>query len=169
MAQATLPGLKSGTYKVLFVCTGNICRSPTAEAVFRHHVAAAGLDKQIGIDSAGTHTYHVGEPVDSRSVEAAAARGFDMAGMRVKTIAEDDFQIFDLILAMDIHHHNFLSARKPNDARATVKLFLDYHPKMSGRNVPDPYYGSPEDFKQVLELIDEASRGLLAELKRQFK
>src|SRR5579871_3729658 len=168
MAQATSLGLKSGTYKVLFVCTGNICRSPTAEAVFRHHVTAAGLDKRIETASAGTHTFHVGETVDSRSIAAAAARGVDMADMRARKLLDEDFHTFDLILVMDRHHHNHLTALKPNEARATIQLFLDYHPKLAGRNVPDPFYGTPDDFKHVFTMIDEASRSLLAELKKQM-
>jgi len=168
MAQATLPGLDSGTYKVLFVCTGNICRSPTAEAVFRHHVTAAGLAKHIGIDSAGTHAYHVGEAPDSRSTTAGAARGFSLENLRARKVRDDDFRVFDLILAMDRGHYKHLVALKPNDARATVKLFLDYHPKHGGGDVPDPYYGGPDDFTQVLDMIEEASRHLLTTIKHHL-
>jgi protein-tyrosine phosphatase len=165
MAQATLPGLESQTYKVLFVCTGNICRSPTAEAVFRHVVTAAGLADRIGIDSAGTHGYHVGEPPDPRSVSAGLARGFDLKTLRARKVRAEDFRVFDLILAMDQDHHDHLEALKPNDARAAVKLFLDYHPKLRGGDVPDPYYGGPGGFTRVLDMIEEASAQLLAEIE----
>jgi protein-tyrosine phosphatase len=150
---------------VLFVCTGNICRSPTAEAVFRHVVTAAGLADRIGMDSAGTHAYHVGEPPDPRSVSAGAARGFDMTSLRARKIRAEDFRVFDLILAMDRSHHDHLEALKPNDARAAVKLFLDYHPKLRGGDVPDPYYGGRDGFTQVLDMIEETSARLLAEIK----
>ena len=166
MTQKQIPGLDSPGYRVLFVCTGNICRSPTAEAVFRHLAVAEGLHDRLGIDSAGTHAYHVGEAPDARSIAAAAARGFDMAPLRARKVRGEDFQIFDLILAMDKDHLAHLSAMRPNDARAEVKLFLDYHPALGGRDVPDPYYGGAQGFIEVLDMVEIASRALLAELKR---
>src|SRR5437773_2396119 len=105
MTQAEIPGLEPRVYKVLFVCTGNICRSPTAEAVFRRFTVDAGLGDRIGIDSAGTHAYHIGEPPDARSVATGKARGFDMALLRARKVRRDDFLAFDLILAMDKGHH----------------------------------------------------------------
>ena len=146
------------------MCTGNICRSPTAEAVFRHFTASAGLAERIGIDSAGTHGYHVGDPPDPRSIAAGAARGFDMKTLRARKVRTEDFRVFDLILAMDQEHHAHLSALRPREARATVKLFLDYHPKLRGGDVPDPYYGGKEGFDEVLDMIEEASRALLADI-----
>jgi protein-tyrosine phosphatase len=128
-------------------------------------VTAAGLADRIGIDSAGTHAYHVGEAPDPRSISAGAARGFEMADLRARKVRAADFLLFDLILAMDRDHHDHLEALKPNDGRAAVKLFLDYHPKLRGRDVPDPYYGGPEGFQHVLDMIEEASERLLAEIK----
>jgi protein-tyrosine phosphatase len=166
MTQKELPGLEASRYRVLFVCTGNICRSPTAEGVFRHLVAAAGLDSAIGIDSAGTHDYHVGDPPDSRSIAAAKARGVDLTSLRARKVRRQDFYVFDLILAMDSGHYAHLAALRPNDAKAEVKLFLDYHPAIKSRDVPDPYYGGPEGFIHVIEMIEAASHRLLAEIKR---
>ena len=166
MTQKEIPGLGPRLYRVLFVCTGNICRSPTAEAVFRHMAEQAGVSASIGIDSAGTHDYHVGDPPDARSVAAAKTRGFDMSALRARKVRRDDFNVFDLILAMDSDHHAHLMALRPNDAKAEVKLFLDYHPEKRVRDVPDPYYGGPEGFAHVLDLIEATSASLLAEIKR---
>jgi protein-tyrosine phosphatase len=169
MTQATLPGLGVETYKVLFVCTGNICRSPTAEAVFRHHVTAAGLAGRIGMDSAGTHGYHIGEPPDPRSVAEGARRGFKLDALRARKVRAEDFRLFDLILAMDSEHLAHLKALQPQGSKATVRLFLDYHPDTRGGDVPDPYYGNRTGFAHVLDLIDAASRELLADVRRQFQ
>ncbi len=149
------------TVRFLFVCTGNICRSPTAEGVFRHLAAAAGLADAIEADSAGTHGYHVGEPPDSRTIAAAADRGFDLAALRARRVKQDDFYRFDLILAMDRDHFAHLLAMRPNDACADVKLFLDYHPAAPHKDVPDPYYGGREGFDLVLDLAEQTSRALL--------
>jgi protein-tyrosine phosphatase len=166
MTQKEIPGLDPRPYRVLFVCTGNICRSPTAEAVFRHIADEAGLAQRIAVDSAGTHDYHVGDPPDPRSVAAAALRGFDLTPLRARKVRREDFHTFDLILAMDRDHHDHLAALRPNDARAEVKLFLHYHPAPRTLDVPDPYYGGPEGFTEVLDLIETASRSLLNEIKR---
>lgn len=151
--------------KVLFVCTGNICRSPTAEGVFRHMVEEAGLGQHIAMDSAGTHGYHIGDPPDPRSCEAAAARGFDLSALRARKVTAHDFQDFDLILAMDRGHFAHLEAMRPKDARATLKLYLDFHPGSRTKDVPDPYYGGPEGFARVLDMIEATSRALLAHAK----
>jgi len=151
--------------KILFVCTGNICRSPTAEGVFRHLVAAAGLETRVGIDSAGTHGYHIGDPPDRRSCDIAASRGFDLSALRARKVQARDFQDFDLILAMDRGHLAHLRAIRPDGARAEVKLFLDFHPAARGQDVPDPYYGGPEGFADVLEMIEDTSHALLEHVK----
>lgn len=148
--------------RVLFVCTGNICRSPTAEGVFRHLAVDAGI--AVEADSAGTHGYHIGEPPDPRTVAAAARRGFDLNSLRARRVKREDFNQFDLILAMDRGHLAHLETMRPQDARAQVKLFLDYHPETK-RDVPDPYYGGPEGFEHVLDLVEAASRGLLDDLR----
>ena len=151
-------------FRVLFVCTGNICRSPTAEAVLRKFVAAEGLSDRIGIDSAGTQNYHSGAPPDPRSIAAGAARGFDLSGLRARRVRTDDFHTFDLILAMDSDHLAHLAALRPNDARAEIKLLLAYHPTLRGGDVPDPYYGGAGGFDDVLDMIEHAGRNLLASI-----
>ncbi|MBY0511750.1 MAG: low molecular weight phosphotyrosine protein phosphatase [Rhodospirillaceae bacterium] len=149
--------------KVLFVCTGNICRSPNAEGIFRHFAAAD--DVEIETDSAGTHGYHIGEEPDPRTVKAAAARGFNLSALRARRVTREDFEKFDLILAMDRGHFAHLDAMRPNGARAQVKLFLDYHPGGKLKDVPDPYYGGPQGFEDVLDIVEETSRALLARLR----
>jgi protein-tyrosine phosphatase len=155
-------------YRVLFVCTGNICRSPTAEGALRRAVAQAGLDTQIDIDSAGTHGYHIGESPDPRSIVAAAKRGIDIAGLKARRVQTADFETFDLILAMDHGHLNHLRAMRRESHKAEVRLFLDFHSDERHRDVPDPYYGGPQDFELVLDLSEEASRGLLSALRAKL-
>ncbi len=147
--------------RVLFVCTGNICRSPTAEGVFRRAVEAAGLAGVIETDSAGTHGYHIGAAPDPRSIAAARGRGVDLSGLRARKVTAGDFDCFDLILAMDEGHHRHLKAMYPPGARAKLALFLDFHPSPSGRDVPDPYYGNAAGFEDVLDLIEAAMPQLL--------
>ncbi len=146
---------------VLFVCTGNICRSPTAEGVFRHFVQVAGLADQFQIESAGTSSAHVGEPPDSRSQRAARQRGYDLSAQRARQVQRDDFHRFDLILAMDAGHLRQLQRMAPKGSPAKLALFLDYAPNQPVRDVPDPYYGGPDGFSQVLDLIEAGAEGVL--------
>lgn len=155
--------------RVLFVCTGNICRSPTAEGVFRHFVEEAGYGAMIESRSAGTHGYHIGEGPDPRTVAAARRRGFDLSAQRAQKVRIEDFQTFDLILAMDRGHLAHLEALRPNGARAEVHLFLEYHPDGKLEDVPDPYYGGPDGFEHVLDMIERASKVLLGRISAGFK
>lgn len=147
--------------RVLFVCMGNICRSPTAEGVFRHLVGQQGLSAEIIIDSAGTHDYHVGDPPDARSQAAAARRGYDLSTLRARQVARDDFRAFDYILAMDETNLRQLRQQCPEDCRDRLKLFLEFADDGAVREVPDPYYGGAQGFEQVLDLVEQAARGLL--------
>lgn len=157
-----MPESKERT-SVLFVCMGNICRSPTAEGVFRYHVEAAGLAEHIDIDSAGTHAYHVGEPADQRARAAAERRGMSLDGIRARRVSSVDFERFDYILAMDEDNLARLEVEAPAEHRHKLRLFLEYS-KTGEREVPDPYYGGAAGFERVLDLVDDASRGLLATL-----
>lgn len=150
--------------RVLFVCMGNICRSPTAEGIFRAQVRAAGLANVIATDSAGTHGYHVGEPPDSRAIEAAARRGIDITDLRARRVQAEDFKRFDLVLAMDRENLGQLSRLCPRDAVERPRLFMDFAPDLEAHDVPDPYYGGPDGFEHVLDLVEAASRGLLDHL-----
>jgi protein-tyrosine phosphatase len=151
---------------ILFVCMGNICRSPTAEGVFRQRAAAAGLDLEI--DSAGTHAYHVGNPPDARSSRHAALRGYDLSAQRARQVAASDFERYDHLLAMD--HENFarLQAACPPQHRHKLALFMQYatHSDSDSDIVPDPYYGGPNGFDQVLDYVEDASDGLIAALQK---
>ena len=152
--------------KVLFVCTGNICRSPTAEGVFRHLANAAGLGNDAKIESAGTHSYHVGNPPDPRTVRAAANRGIDLSNQRARRVRREDFHKFDLILAMDRSHLEHLRALRPKDSLAEVRLFLDYHPSEILKDVPDPYYGGANGFEDVLDMIEQTITQLIKILRQ---
>ena len=148
---------------VLFVCMGNICRSPTAEGVFRFHVEGAGLAEHIEIDSAGTHAYHVGEPADQRARAAAQKRGMSLEGIRARRVSSDDFERFDYILAMDEDNLARLEDEAPPEHRHKLRLFLEFA-ETGEREVPDPYYGGAAGFERVLDLVEAASRGLLETL-----
>jgi protein-tyrosine phosphatase len=166
------PGMKNQAppvTRVLFVCTGNICRSPTAEGVFRHVVAAAGLSGRFHIDSAGTHGYHIGEPPDSRAVALARTRGYDLSGLRARQITAADYADFDLLLAMDRGHLKILRRQAPPHEVERARLFLSYAPDCGTDDVPDPYYGDERDFVQALDLIELGSRALLDALIRPEK
>lgn len=153
--------------KILFVCLGNICRSPTAEAVFRHLVArqAPGLD--VTIASAGIGNWHIGEPPDERAQAAALRRGFDMSAQRARQLVREDFTHFDLILAMDRENLAELRRRAPQDTHERVRLFLEFADEPDVDEVPDPYYGGAAGFERVLDLTEAAARGLLEYLTNQ--
>ncbi|CAE6910510.1 low molecular weight protein-tyrosine-phosphatase [Ectopseudomonas khazarica] len=150
--------------KVLFVCLGNICRSPTAEGVFRHKLRAAGLEGQVQVDSAGTGDWHVGKAPDSRTRQAAQRRGYDLSAQRARQVEVADFQRFDLILAMDQSNLRNLQALRPAGARADLDLYLRRF-DLALDEVPDPYYGGEDGFEQVLDLIEQASDALLIEIR----
>jgi protein-tyrosine phosphatase len=153
--------------RILFVCMGNICRSPTAEGVFRHALAQHGLDFILEIDSAGTHDYHIGEPPDRRASAAAQSRGIDLTALRARQVAEHDFARFDLILAMDEQNLEELQRRASPAHRDRIKLIMDYAPAAARRIVPDPYYGGPLGFEEVLDLLEQAAEGLIQELTKR--
>ena len=153
--------------RVLFVCTGNICRSPTAEGVFRRLVEDAGLAHVIEIDSAGTGAWHAGEPPDARSQEAALRRGIDLSAQQARPVDRDDFHAFDVIVAMDRGHLRELHRAAPPGATARIELLLDHAPE-HGRDVPDPYYGAGDGFERVLDMIEAAGAGLLAALREDI-
>ena len=153
--------------KILFVCLGNICRSPTAEGVLRHLAEQEAPRLALDIDSAGTADYHIGAPPDLRSQRAALRRGIDLSGLRARQVTQDDFARFDLILAMDRDNLRELQAMKPPHSRAVLKLFMEYAPELNLHDVPDPYYRDAGAFEEVLDLTGAASRGLLASLQHR--
>ena len=157
--------MRVGPLSVLFVCTGNICRSPTAEAVFRKLVADAGMSGAILTDSAGTHGYHVGEAPDSRALSAGAHRGYDLSALRARTIKHADFQRFDLVVAMDRGHLAILSRMADASAAHKLKLMMSYASRFKEKDVPDPYYGGARDFERVLDMLEDSARGLLESLR----
>jgi len=152
--------------KVLMVCLGNICRSPTAEVVFRAHVQEAGLGDHVAVDSAGTSDWHAGAAPDARSIHHAAGRHYDLTSLRARQVCPADFLEFDYILAMDLQNLRDLEARCPPAQRHKLALFLQ-HGKGQLQELPDPYTHGAEQFEQVLDLVEDASRGLLDCLRRQ--
>jgi protein-tyrosine phosphatase len=152
---------------VLFVCLGNICRSPTAEGVFTKLVQDEGLGNRIRIDSAGTHAYHVGNPPDARAQAAARKRGVELADLRARKVLADDFEVFDYVLAMDLNNYEDLSEICPPGQEHKLSLFLEFAPDASVREVPDPYYGGATGFERVLDLVEQAALGLLEDIKRR--
>ena len=153
--------------KVLFVCLGNICRSPTAEGVFRHLVQQEGLDAQIITDSAGTHAYHVGAPPDQRAQQTARGRGIDLSDLRGRKAVATDFDKFDYILAMDSENYENLLRICPPEQRDKLHMFLDFAPHVNESEVPDPYYGGTKGFDRVFDMVEHASRGLLEDIRKQ--
>ena len=145
--------------KVLFVCMGNICRSPTAEGVFNKLLSDQGTSNQFLIDSAGTHAYHIGEGSDHRAQQTARGRGVDLSSIRARKVSLSDFEQFDHILAMDSDNYHLLLAASPSKHHHKIKLFLDYAPEAGESDVPDPYYGGKNGFEHVFDLVEDASQG----------
>lgn len=156
------------TYRILLVCMGNICRSPTAEVVLRQFIRHNRLGDKVEVDSAGTHGYHVGEPPDQRTQRAAAARGYNLSQLRARKVAPQDIEYFDLILAMDKSNLDSLHRIAPEDAKDRIKLFMDYAHNFEDEEVPDPYYGLGHGFDLVLDMVEDAAQGLVDELKMKF-
>jgi len=152
--------------RVLFVCMGNICRSPTAEGVFRKVLEARAPGLAVQVDSAGTHAYHVGEPPDSRAQRAALRRGVDLSTQRARRVTEQDFTHFELVLAMDELNRAALLEICPVERRGRVRLLLEFAPHVGHSEVPDPYYGGSNGFEHVLDLVEEAALGVLEHLRR---
>ena len=150
---------------MLFVCMGNICRSPTAEGVFRHLLEQQGMTGQVMTDSAGTHDYHIGAPPDLRAQAAAARRGYDLSTLRARQVTPADFERFDYVLAMDEANLRELLPLCPEASRDRLRLFLEFAEEVERRDVPDPYYGGEQGFEHVLDLVENAARGLLANIK----
>jgi protein-tyrosine phosphatase len=154
--------------RILMVCTGNICRSPTAEGVLRHKLALAGLGSVVQVASAGTHGYHTAEPPDPRAVRAAAARGYDLSRLRARPLGPDDFQRFDVLLAMDHTHLAWLHKRRPPTVPAQAGLLMPLALRQAlVTEVPDPYYGGPAGFEHVLDLVEDACEGILERLAQR--
>ena len=154
--------------RVLFVCMGNICRSPTAQGMFSKLLQERDLQDRVFVDSAGTHAYHVGEPPDERSVRAAAGRGIDLSQQRGRRVTVEDFRRFDYVLAMDHDNYAALSALCPAGLEEKLSLFLVYAPHLKLSDVPDPYYGGPTGFERVLDIVEEAARGLLDDIQSRL-
>lgn len=153
--------------RVLFVCLGNICRSPTAEGVFRHRLAEAGLEAFVEIDSCGITDWHQGKAPDRRAQAAAAQRGVDISGLKARQLVAEDFERFDYVLAMDHDNLAAMHELRPAASRAHTGLFLAYAGQPD-TPVPDPYYGGEEGFEEVLDLIEAASRGLVEEIRERL-
>ncbi len=153
--------------KVLFVCMGNICRSPTAHGVFQKLVADAGLGDVVFVDSAGTHAYHVGEQPDRRAQQVASKRGVDLKDLSARRVQSEDFEEFDYVLAMDSDNYRHLEVICPEGQEHKLKLFLEYAPQLGELEVPDPYYGGLNGFETVLDMVEAASKGLLTEIRRR--
>jgi len=154
---------------VLFVCTGNICRSPTAEGVFLQLVRQAGLEDRIHVDSAGTHDYHVGEPPDERSCRHAKLRGYDLAALRARQVSGLDFQRFDLILGMDWEHMELLQEQCPPEHQHKLRRLMEFAPSGLSDVVADPYYGGKDGFERVLDHVEAACAGLLRHVRRELE
>lgn len=157
------------SYRVLLVCMGNICRSPTAEGVLRYFVKINKLGDKVEVDSAGTHGYHVGEAPDFRTQRAAAVRGYNLSQLRARKVARQDLDYFDLILAMDKSNLDNLKRMATPEQQERMQLFMSYARNFDDDEVPDPYYGLGHGFDLVLDMVEDASLGLLEEIKKKLK
>ncbi|MEX1166693.1 MAG: low molecular weight protein-tyrosine-phosphatase [Hydrogenophaga sp.] len=155
-------------YRVLFVCMGNICRSPTAHGVFETQVALAGLSEQVGVDSAGTHGYHEGAPPDGRSQEHALKRGYDLSSQRSRQLQRQDFLDFDLVLAMDWDNLALAQELCPPEQHFKVRRLAEFFQRHNSPVVPDPYQGGAKGFEQVLDLVEDGCEGLLEHVRREL-
>lgn len=151
---------------VLFVCTGNICRSPTAEGILRKRVEELGLE--VVVDSAGTHGYHVGDAPDPRSIRAAERRGYDISKLKGRKLAASDFERFDFVVALDDEHLRLMRRSCPPELQHKLHEMMHFAPHSTHREVPDPYYGSADGFELVLDLLEDAVEGLLQEIRQQL-
>ncbi len=159
--------MDSRKINVLFVCMGNICRSPLAHGLFEDRVSKDGLSDRIMVDSAGTHAYHVGEPPDPRSQQTALRHGIDLSRQRARRVGLPDFETFDYILAMDRDNYRILMDSAPAEQQHKIRLFLEFAPQRSEEEVPDPYYGGPDGFDRVYEMVEAASNGLMTDIHHQ--
>ncbi len=152
--------------RILFVCMGNICRSPTAEGIVNNIIINKGMSGLIKVDSAGTHGYHIGEPPDPRTCEAALRRGIDLSGLRARKVVPEDFERFDLLLAMDRDNLALLKRGTRPEHHAKLGLFMHYASRFDTDDVPDPYYGGEQGFELVLDMVEDAGQGLIRALQR---
>jgi protein-tyrosine phosphatase len=153
--------------RVLFCCMGNICRSPTAQGVFRALIEREALADRIATDSAGTIAYHVGEPPDRRARETATKRGIDLSDLRARKVVSDDFKLYDYLLAMDLDNYKDLLEICPPGFEYRLHMFMDFALQRTEKEVPDPYYGGAAGFDRVFDMVEEASRGLLEHILQQ--
>ena len=151
---------------VLFVCLGNICRSPTSEGVFRNLVESQALDFEIHVDSAGTAGYHIGQPPDSRAIAAAAKRGVSISHLRARRLNRRDYEKFDYIIGMDLFNYQDLVSMAPRDYKGKVCLFMDFASDRDLQEIPDPYYGGHDGFERVLDMIEAACLGLIEDIRK---
>lgn len=150
------------------MCMGNICRSPTAHGVVDHLLQENGLGERVHVDSAGTHDYHVGESPDRRAQQSARARGIDLSGIRARAAKVEDFERFDYVLAMDQDNLAFLRALCPREYQHKVQLFMEFSSRYGSVDVPDPYYGGAHGFERVLDMVEDAAQGLLAQIRKDL-
>lgn len=153
---------------ILFVCMGNICRSPSAEGFFATALQMSNYKEQVSIDSAGTHGYHVGQTPDSRAVATAAHFGVDISRLRARKVEVSDFNDFDLIIAMDRNNLEDLQRIQPADSKASLKMMMQYHPEAQPVEVPDPYYGDMDGFTYMCQLLESATQGLLKDIETRL-